>query len=488
MRKLSIFMSLLLVVATACGTKSGQEESKHIYIISTNDMHAHIDAFTKLVTIVGEYEALGEVVLVDSGDRVTGNAYVDDAAQPGMPIIELMNSVGYDVVTCGNHEFDKGSAVVRQMVDGSDFEWVCANVKAPEGFDIKPYTTLTVEGVALGVVGIVATDGGGRPLGRAQSYVDFSFTTDEDAAYEACATLAPHCDFVVLLSHMGYKMDTKLAERGIACDWIAGGHSHDTANLEVGEVQLSQNRKEIRYVTIADLTVEDGQIQSVEYKQVNMADVEADAATAELVAEIKARDPELNTVEGVVNVAATQVGIANFTIDALLSYPYEGGFEPEIVFYHIGGVRLSELPAGDIKRVTILNNDPFVSTVALGTLTPDEIKRFILDKYNSGTPEKPDLESHYIYFYSNIPYDIILGDTTAEYPDAVDVRLELEPRSYRVAVCNYIAENYIAEDIVSRKFCYQPVTVREAMLRLMRSYGSKGFTPDNVLRIKEIRR
>ena len=70
----------------------------------------------------------------------------------------------------------------------------------------------------------------------------------------------------------------------------------------------------------------------------------------------------------------------------------------------------------------------------------------------------------------------------------MDVHLELEPRSYRVAVCNYIAENYIAEDIVSRKFCYQPVTVREAMLRLMRSYGSKGFTPDNVLRIKEIRR
>jgi 5'-nucleotidase len=344
-------------------------------------MHAHIDAFTKLATIVGEYEALGEVVLVDSGDRVTGNAYVDDAAQPGMPIIELMNSVGYDVVTCGNHEFDKGSAVVRQMVDGSDFEWVCANIKAPEGFDIKPYTTLTVDGVELGFVGIVATDGGGRPLGRAQSYVDFSFTTDEDAAYEACATLAPQCDFVVLLSHMGYKMDTKLAERGIACDWIAGGHSHDTANLEVGEVQLSQNRKEIRYVTIADLTVEDGQIQSVEYKQVNMADVEADAATAELVAEIKARDPELNTVEGVVNVAATQVGIANFTIDALLSYPYEGGFEPEIVFYHIGGVRLSELPAGDIKRVTILNNDPFVSTVALGTLTPDEIKAGGFDAY-----------------------------------------------------------------------------------------------------------
>ena len=106
--------------------KSGNES--HIYIISTNDMHANIEAMPRLATLVKEFEAKGETIVVDSGDRVTGNAYVDDDAEPGIPMIELMNAVGYDVVTLGNHEFDKGREVLYAMVDASEFEWVCSNM------------------------------------------------------------------------------------------------------------------------------------------------------------------------------------------------------------------------------------------------------------------------------------------------------------------------------------------------------------------------
>ncbi|MBO7313063.1 MAG: bifunctional metallophosphatase/5'-nucleotidase, partial [Alistipes sp.] len=107
MRKQLFFLTSLLFIALLGWQCSGSKE-RHIYIIATNDMHATIDAMPKLATIVEEYDNLGEVIIVDSGDRVSGNAYVDDATHPGVPIIELMNEIGYSAATLGNHEFDKG--------------------------------------------------------------------------------------------------------------------------------------------------------------------------------------------------------------------------------------------------------------------------------------------------------------------------------------------------------------------------------------------
>ena len=488
MQKNLILLSLALLALVSCSQPKSSNES-HIYIISTNDMHANIEAMPRLATLVKEYEAKGEVILVDSGDRVTGNAYVDDAAEPGIPIIELMNEVGYDVVTLGNHEFDKGREVLYAMVAASEFEWVCANVSDMVGeLPVNPYTTLTVEDVDIAFVGVVATDCNGRPLGSEEAYKDFSFADDCATAYDVSQSVAEDVDFVVLLSHMGHEMDLRLTSMSHGYDWIAGGHSHDTVNETVDGVQISQNRKDVRYVTIADLTIKNGEILNVEYTQVESANYNEDEAVRAIVDEVKARDPGLNTIEGYANSYVTKDGVANFTCDALLNYAYADGFVPEVVFYHYGGVRLSEIKEGDIKRVDILNNDPFVSTIYVGDMSVDEMREFILAKYNSGTAEKPDKESHYAYFYSNVPYEIVLGDTPADYPDAVDVRYGIEPRRYRVAMCNYIAENYIDKEVAEGHLRQTNVTVREAMLSQMRSYGEAGFTPDNNVYQVEVKR
>jgi 2',3'-cyclic-nucleotide 2'-phosphodiesterase (5'-nucleotidase family) len=361
---------------------------------------------------------------------------------------------------------------------------VCSNISDADGEGFRPYVTTTLEGVDIAFVGAVATDFNGRPMGGDSVFVGFSFTDDRMTAYEVGETISDEADFVVLLSHMGYDVDTRLAEMSPRYDWIAGGHSHDTVNETVNGVQISQNRKDLRYVTVADIAVKDGEIMSVEYTQVEVANYAEDESVKTMVEQIKARDPGLNTVEAYANGYASKDGIANFSCDALLHYPYDGGFVPEVVFYHYGGVRLSEIAEGDIKRVDILNNDPFVSTIYVGEMTVAEMRDFILEKYNSGTAEKPDKESHYAYFRSNVPYEIVLGDSA----DAIDIRFDLEPRTYRVAMCNYIAENYIDKNVLESSLRDVNVTVREAMLCEMRSYGEVGFTPDNKVYQVEVKR
>lgn len=484
MRKL-LFISALLLFLVPCDTFAHGPRGHHLYIISTNDMHSNIDDMPRLATLVKEYEAKGEVLLVDAGDRIIGNAYVDDDSRPGMPMIELMNEVGYDVVTLGNHEFDKGPEVLSSMIEGSEFEWVCANVKMLGDMkQIKPYTIIRYKGAKIGFAGVVTTDMGGRPAGNKSSYTTFAFTPDRETAYRIGERLDNRSDFAVLLSHMGLESDQRLTAMDSEYDWIVGGHSHDVVNGEYDDTHISQNRKEIRFVTIADLYIERGDVEYVAYEQVKIADYAKDAHVEAMVEEIKARDPELNTVEMRMLQPATQDGIANFTNEALATYPYADGFVPEVCFYHFGGVRLSHIDAGEVKRVTILNNDPFVSTIYIGEMTAEQMRRFIIDKYNSGTVEQPDKESHYNYFRSTVPYEIVVDEHISPKTgkrDAVDVifpTLE-EGRMYRVAMCNYIAENYIDEQLVETQLDALETTVRMAMLRLAREYGMEGYTPDN---------
>ena len=481
MKKSLIFSTIVLFFM--CGNLvAAQPKSHHLYIISTNDMHANIDMMPRLATLVKEYEARGEVLLVDSGDRVTGNAYVDDDSRPGIPMMELMNVIGYDVVTLGNHEFDKGREVLNSVIKASDFDWVCSNVEVLRGMKpIKPYKIVRYKGAKIGFVGVVCTGANGRPTGAESSYKDFRFTEDYTTAYRVCERIDDRCDFVVLLSHMGFDMDQRFAELDPECDWVAGGHSHDVVNATMDEVHISQNRKDIRYVTVADLEIYRGDVERVTYTQIDVREVDADQSVAALVDQIKMRDPDLNTVETRALAPATQDGVANFTTKALATYPYDNGFVPEVSFYHFGGVRLSGMEEGDVKRVAILNNDPFVSTIYLGEMSVEQMREFILDKYNSGTSAKPDKESHYPYFRSDVPYTLVLANPEARYSDAVDVIFPTldEGRMYRVSMCNYIAENYIDKTIVATQLYKIDTTVRDAMLRLARSYGQEGFTPDN---------
>ena len=475
MRKELFFLTSLLILGVL-GWELRFAKERHVYIIATNDMHATIESMPKLATLVEEYRERGEVIVVDSGDRVSGNAYVDDATEPGRPMIEIMNDIGYSVVTLGNHEFDKGSEVLDAMISYAEFPIVCANVESHNGAKaLPPYTIIKHYGVEFGFVGVVDTDNNGRPLGGNASYSNYTFTPDIEAAYNACEEVAPMCDMVILLSHMGLDRDIIFAQQCDLCSWIAGGHSHDLVNEAFYNTHISQNKNKLRYVTVADVTVKRREILDVAYEQIAIAEIAPNDIIAEHIEEIKSNDPKLNSIVGHATTTATKDGVANFTIDALAHYPYGEGFVPEISFYHYGGIRLDEIQKGDIKRVEILNNDPFMSTIYIGTMTPKQMREFILAKYNSGTPERPDKESHYPYFRSNTPYIIVL-DKDGE---AKDVVFNIEEREYRVAMCNYIPENYIDSEIVAQQLRPTAISVREAMLHHLSTFENGLFTPDN---------
>ena len=125
-----LFRLLALGLVVFLWVRAGQEQT--LVILSTNDMHGKIQRMPELATAVRQCrDTVERVLLVDAGDRWTGNAYVDKVAVPGRPIVELMNRLGYDVATLGNHEFDFGQAHLGGVLDSLvAFEVVCANIKS----------------------------------------------------------------------------------------------------------------------------------------------------------------------------------------------------------------------------------------------------------------------------------------------------------------------------------------------------------------------
>ena len=137
--KLQMYMTLLWIMFLS-GCQNTEE--KEIVIISTNDIHGRIEQFSKLATFVKRIkEEHPNVILVDAGDRFTGNPYVDHAKEKGFPIISLMNDLGYEVGTLGNHEFDFGQKILRARINDATFPIICANINSSRGEldSIPPY-------------------------------------------------------------------------------------------------------------------------------------------------------------------------------------------------------------------------------------------------------------------------------------------------------------------------------------------------------------
>lgn len=286
----------LMLAAAACSPRE-----QMLVLLSTNDMHARIQYFPQLAAAVAACrDTVPGAVLVDAGDRWTGNAYVDLAPTPGMPVIALMNRLGYDAATLGNHEFDRGQAFLGRMIDSMDFEVVCANVVSDTCTfpSLPPATVIERDGVKIGLVGAVTNyEGPGHPAGNASSFEGLRFPDPQQRAMEVGAELRPKVDVLVLLSHMGDDRDAELLGRCGLFDVVIGGHTHVECDTVINGTLMTQTGKNLSNVGVTTIRLRGGKVVGSDFRIVPLAGYEADP---EYRAEVERyyADPELNRPVG----------------------------------------------------------------------------------------------------------------------------------------------------------------------------------------------
>ena len=431
-RKYSI--PLLLAVPVLAGILFYRTtlREREVVILSTNDIHANITNFARLAEAVEQCRDTVATVLVDAGDRWTGNAFVD-LADGRRPIYDLMNELGYDAATLGNHEFDRGTAFLRDAVEYADFDIVCANVKnvSADFMDMRPSVTIkTDDGVRIRFVGVVTNYDNGHPDGNNEIFEGLEFPDPMEAA---CAAAADRdgSEVLVLLSHMARDKDFEFAERCDSYDVIIGGHSHDVVDTLVNRTVIGQTGNKLRMAGATRIRLKGNRIKSIGYENIPLDRYGEDEDFAARVAEIQS-NPDLLKNVGTLGVALDRVGLADMETTLVAR-----AMGADIGFYHYGGIRLAELPAGGVSTATLFDLEPFFSQIYTMTMTPQQMRDMIITKYNDTGNAK---ESHRIDLFSTTPYTIVL-DERGEATDVLFPKLR-EGVAYKVAMADYIAKKY----------------------------------------------
>ena len=214
---------------------------KKLVLLHSNDMHGDFLAEQIDDKLVGGVSYLSGYVskvraeepntlYCIAGDMFRGS--VIDSEYHGVSTIEIMNVIAPDVVTLGNHETDYGLAHLLFLEKCAKFPIINANmfIRTNHARLFKPYTVIEIDGMKILFIGIITEEVLAQT--KNDALIGTMVNIDEAAAEvgKICnAYNAVDIDFTVLLTHIGFEEDKKLAAKldpSWGVDVIIGGHSH----------------------------------------------------------------------------------------------------------------------------------------------------------------------------------------------------------------------------------------------------------------------
>ncbi len=400
-------------------------------------MHAKIKNFDKLAAVVQQYKKnFKNVSLFSAGDIFTGNPVVDQYKDPGYPMINLMNKMPYDISCFGNHEFDYGQQKLNERIKQANFPFICANIKTNSESILKQpkaYNKFTTpEGITLGVLGLLQI---GKNKLPDTSPLKLKNITIEDPfkTVKKYETYKDSSDIFILLSHLGYEDDIKMSENFPYFDIIIGGHSHST--LQNGKhnngTYILQAGSYLKYCGVLKLKIVNRKIVSEEESLINLYDIEN--PVKEITGLIKQYDnnPQLNTVIG----KAAKNITGKDELGSMMTDAIKETLKTDIAFQNNGGIRIHEIPKGNILLKQVFELSPFGNTFVTYELRPYKIKKLV--KYAYGIHNKSTLQ------VSGINIELITRDNKLKKIILKDEKGNKLPfKKYSVAINDYMANAY----------------------------------------------
>ncbi|WP_231570964.1 metallophosphoesterase [Gordoniibacillus kamchatkensis] len=197
-------------------------------MIHTNDLHSHFEAMPRIASFIRvQRELLGadRVLALDIGDHLDRMSPETEGTD-GRANVDVLNATGIEAFVPGNNEgLTLAPELLRAAFAGrARFPVVCANLREASTGRIPDWMTPThviVKGkLRIGLIGVTAA--------FADYYRLLGWIADEplQAVAARAAELRGQADIVVVLSHLGLRLDEQMAAEVPGIDVILGGHTH----------------------------------------------------------------------------------------------------------------------------------------------------------------------------------------------------------------------------------------------------------------------
>lgn len=360
----------------------GDNSFQIITLFATSDIHGNLIPYTpsgskveigslaKMSSIIQAWrDKHPDTLLLDSGDA----PYNSNIANffEGASTIDVMNNMGYDAMTLGNHDFDYALEVLERNALSAEFPFLSANTYYKDGTYpsfLKPYVVKEVGGVKIAIVGV--TDDNSKLTTHFKNTVDIDFHDDLTIASEIVSQVREESDIVVALAHLhGKNRELPLAAPGIDIE-IGGGNDLIGPPEVIGDTWLINPGKHSEVLNQISVNVYNKQLLGLNFNQIFLHEYLPDdpaitAITDGYQAQLEDKLKETVGSTSVyldgerATVRLKESNLGNIIADAQREF-----LEADIAFQNGGGVRASA-DAGDLTLEDIFAMLPFDNTVVL---------------------------------------------------------------------------------------------------------------------------
>ncbi len=396
-KKIFIGFFVLCLLTSFMSGISFAAENEEIVILFESDVHCSVDGYAKLAAMKEELSADAVyVAVVSSGDFVQGGSL--GVVSKGEYIVNLMNLVGYDAVTLGNHEFDYKLERLHELSKMLDATVVCSNFKtASEGANVfEPYTIIAYGDINIAYIGITTPDtiSSSSPAQFKNEVGEYIYSFSGDNLYETVqknidAAKEEGADYVIALSHLGsesvyeqWSVQT-LIQNTTGLDVVLDGHSHSTIESMVvsdkagNEVTVASTGT--TFANIGKLTISDGDIKT------ELIPTEAYEKTDDKVASYISQISEEYAKLGERKIGVSEVNLttldesgnriirkAETNLGDLCADAYREITGADIGMVNGGGIR-TNIDIGDITFNEILGVFPFGNKTCVSEVTGQQV-------------------------------------------------------------------------------------------------------------------
>ena len=437
-----IALTIGMMPISACKEKVDNRDyrSDDIVILYENDVHCVVEGYSKLSAMKKELQQTHKHVgVVSGGDYIQGNSL--GVISQGEYIVKLMNLVGYDAVTLGNHEFDYRLERLVELVDMMDTKPICCNFNTigEESSYFKPYSMVSYGNVDIAYIGITTphTITSSSPAQFKDENGEYIYTFNPTTLYDVVQNninlaKAAGAEYVIALSHIGYADDMvygdledveTLIRNTNGFDVVLDAHSHTVMEEKLivdeggNEVVLSSAGVNFEY--IGKLVISNGKFDT---QLIKTADYQkTDAAVDAYLNQIEAEYSELgkrkvgysevdlitHDADGNRLVRNTETNLGDLCAEAMRS-----AVDADISFLNGGGIR-SNIPIGDVTFNDLLAVFPFNNTVVLAQISGQAIKDMLemaMKKWPGENGAFPHLAGITFSLHTSIPSSVVINE------------------------------------------------------------------------------
>ena len=441
-------MALTMAAPALAAEGTEAQDGNDIVILHTNDVHCGIEDGLTYAGVSAYARAMEEqygaenVTLVDAGDAVQGGPI--GTLTRGEYLVDIMNQVGYDIFTPGNHEYDYQMPRMLELMDQLDATVVSSNfLDLSTGESVfAPYTILSYGDVDVAYVGITTPESFTKSTPAYFQDEDgnylYSFCEDESgqALYDNVqasvdAARTEGADYVVAVAHLGVDVSsapwrsTDVIANTHGIDVMIDGHSHtaidgqEVLNEDGETVLLNQTGTKLAALGQVVIDPDTGEISAgliTEYQErdqgtqafVDSINQEFSTVLSQVVASTDVALTTMDPSTGERIIRSQETNLGDLCADA-----YREVLDADVGLINGGGIR-ADIAAGEITYGDIISVHPYNNQATSVRVTGQQL----LDALELGARYTPYENGGFLHA-SGLTYTI---DTTIPSSVVTDVQ------------------------------------------------------------------